>query len=146
MSNYPIWWDTTVTIYNQFIDTQTSVVTWRRHVFNQCFWKQSGQTVKLGEVTIQTGGVTCRIPEQENFLQPYDWTTLPNDKMDSYFTLAPDDIVVRGEVDDTIDEYTKGHRASDFLTKYANQCFRIKTVAVNTGVGRNNPHYLITGE
>ena len=39
---YPIWWDTTLTIYNQFKDPVTRVVTWYRTVVGGSFWKYTG--------------------------------------------------------------------------------------------------------
>ena len=39
MNVYPIWWDTTVTIYNKIQDPQTRVVSWQRTVIPNGFWK-----------------------------------------------------------------------------------------------------------
>ena len=34
---YPVWWETTITVYNKFIDEQTQLVHWYRNVVTDCF-------------------------------------------------------------------------------------------------------------
>ena len=38
MNDYPIWWNTTITIYNKYEDPQTHVITWFRKVVNGAFF------------------------------------------------------------------------------------------------------------
>ncbi len=147
MSNYPVWWDTTLTIYNKFTDSQTNVVRWYRTVVENCFWKYTGNKVKVNEVTIETDDTICRIPQNNRFLLRHDWESIPNDQMGNYFTLGLGDIIVAGEVDDEIDEYTKGHRSTDLITKYKalQGCMQVKEATVNVGMGRCLPHYYAKG-
>lgn len=148
MSNYPIWWDSVLTLYNKYEDPQTQVVTWFRTVLENCFWKASGSKVTMNDITLDTEGVICRIPKNELFLEKYEWIDLPNDEMEEYFTLAPGDIIIKGVVTDTIDEYTKGQRSSDLINKYKDLrgCIQIEDVALNIGIGRNNEHYYVRGK
>jgi len=148
MSNYPVWWDTSLTVYNKYEDPQTQIVTWFRTTLENCFWKASGSKVTVNDVTLDTEGVICRIPKNPLFLEKYEWVDLPNDEMSEYFTLAPSDIIVRGIVTDEIDEYTKGKRSSDLMNKYKDLrgCIQIDDVALNVGVGRNNEHYYVRGK
>lgn len=145
--HYPQWWNTTVTVYNRFQDKQTRVVTWFRHTIPQCFWKYTGNTVNIAETVLETKDIICRVPEQQNFLERYQWEALPNDEMKDYFTLSPEDIIVKGEVDDEINEYQAGHRSTDLLEKYkkAQGCMEISQVALNVSGGRNEPHYYVKG-
>ena len=145
--SYPQWWDTTLTIYNRYEDKMTQVVTWFRHTVNDCFWKYTGNTVTVGQTILATKDIICRVPEQEDFLERYQWEQLPNDEMQNYFTISPEDIIVKGEVDDEIDEYTKGHRSTDLLEKYKRLqgCMQVEQVAINVGGGRNEPHYYVKG-
>lgn len=148
MSDYPIWWDTTITIYNKYEDPQTHVITWYSHPLSGCFWKASGDIVNVGSVVLDSKSILCRIPKDEAFLEKFDWEQLPNDQMSNYFTLGIGDIIVKGEVSDVIDEYTSGHRSSDLLSKYkpSQRCFEIAEFANNTGIGRNNEHYFTRGK
>lgn len=148
MSNLnPIWWDTTLTIYNKYKDPQTQLIRWYRKSVTNCFWKNVGDKVNINQVVLETNNIICRIPEQENFREKYLWIAIPNDQMGNYFTLGPGDIIIKGEVSDIIDEYTAGHRASDLIAKYKDLqgCMEIQQVSINTGIGRNNPHYFVKG-
>lgn len=145
---YPIWWDTTLTIYNQFKDPVTRVVTWYRTVVGGSFWKYTGNKVTVGSVELQTNTTICRIPMNDKFLERYVWEALPNDQMSNFFTLSPGDIIVKGAVDEEIDETVSGHRSTDFIAKYKRLqgCIEIQSWANNTGVGRNDKHYYVVGE
>lgn len=145
---FPIWWDTTVTIYNKFTDNQTSVVRWYKHTATDCFWKLSGSELRVGETVLDSKAIVCRIPKDDRFLEKQEWITKPNDEMANYFTLAQGDIIVKGECDFVIDEYTKGHRSTDLLGKYREYqaCMEITEFSNNTGIGRNEEHYLARGK
>lgn len=145
---FPIWWENTITIYNKFVDAQTQIVTWYRHVVTDCFWQLSGTTVKIGDVTLDSKSILCRIPKDLTFLEKQDWIALPNDEKENYFTLAQGDIIVKGVCVEEIDEYTSNHRSTDLLGKYREYqaCMEITEFSNNTGLGRNNEHYLTRGK
>ena len=147
MNNYPSWWDTTITIYNRHEDSQTNLVRWLRHKVDGAFWKYSGNKVVVGNTVLETKDIICRIRKDGAFLEKQDWVALPNDKMGNYFTLSQGDIIVKGDVQDTIDEYTSGRRSSDLKKKYKNLqgCIEIQEWANNTGGGRGNEHYFVKG-
>ena len=145
---YPIWWDTTITIYNKYVDPQTQVISWFKHVVNDCFWKLEGATVKVGDTTLDSKAIICRIPKDELYHTKMDWLQLPNDQMDDYFTLGQGDIIVKGECEEVIDENTKGHRSTDLLSKYRiyQAVMEITEFTEDTGIGRNNEHYFVRGK
>ena len=147
VSNYPIWWDTALTIYNRFEDPQTQVVTWYRAIVTGCFWKYAGNKINLNNATLETNNIICRIPKDKRFLERQDWVQKPNDQMEDYFTLSVGDIIVKGEVEDVINEYASGRRSNDLIKKYKSLqgCMEIQQCTINTGVGRNNEHYYVTG-
>ena len=147
MNNYPVWWDTTITIFNKYQDPQTQVVTWHKHIVEKCFWKYVGDKVTINNTTLETNNIICRIPKQNDFLERHEWIAQPNDEMTNYFTLGPGDILVKGEVDDTINEYAKGQRSTDLLKKYKalQGCMTVEETAINTGKGRCNEHYFVKG-
>ena len=147
MSTYPVWWNETLTIYNRYEDAQTHVVTWFRHVVTNCFWKDAGVKVTVGNTVLETNDLICRIPEKAEFLPYFEWVAKPSDVKPNYFTLSYHDIIVRGAVDDVINEYSTGHHSSDLLNKYKalQGCMQINKFAINTGVGRGEPHYYVRG-
>lgn len=146
MANYPAWWDRTITLYNKYVDPQTQVITWHRTTLDNCFWKNASDKVTIGTVVLETTKVICRIPANDNFLEYYRWVELPNDEMGDYFTLNQGDIIVAGEIEDTINEYQKGSRASDFIEKYKSLgCMEVKEISINTYTTANEPHYYVRG-
>lgn len=147
MNNYPRWWNTTVTVFNKFTDSQTQVVTWYKTVIEGCFWKSTGNRVIVGNTVLDTKNIICRIRKDDRFKEKLDWEALTNDTMQNYFTLSPGDIIVKGSVSDTIDEYTAGKRSSDLLKKYrsANYCMEIQSASDNSGEGFGNQHYYVVG-
>lgn len=147
MSNYPQWWDTDITIYNRYEDPQTHVIRWFRTNVSGAFWKYVRDKVVIGETTLETDKTICRIREDARFKERYQWISLPNDQMNQFFTFGRQDIIVRGNIAEDIDEYTQGQRSTDFIDKYKAMqgCMEIESISINVGGGRNNPHYLIEG-
>ena len=147
MNNYPSWWNTTVTIYNRYEDPQTQLVTWYRHVVEGCFWKYTGNKVVVGNTLLETKDIICRLRKNDKFLDKVDWIKQPNDKMPNFFTLSQGDIIVKGEVDDEINEYASGKRSTDLKKKYKalRGCLEVQEWQDNTGGGRGNEHYYVKG-
>lgn len=145
---YPVWWEDTVTVYNKFTDTQTSVTIWYKTVVTDCFWKLVGSQVRVGDVVLDSKSIVCRIPKDDRFLEKQDWIAQPNDQKANYFTLAQGDIIVKGECDFIIDEYVKNHSSVDLLSKYREyqSCMEITEFTNDTGTGKNNEHYLTRGK
>ena len=147
MNNYPDWWNTTITLFNRYEDPLTQLVTWYKTVIEGCFWKNVHDKVKIGEVVLETDGIICRIRKDERFVDAETWLSLPSDTKANYFTLGPQDIVIQGDVDETINEYQSGYRSTDILAKYKKlqKCLEVEQFADNTGIGRGNEHYFIKG-
>ena len=83
----------------------------------------------------------------DNFLEKFQWVQIPNDHMNEYFTLGAGDLIVKGEVEDEINEYQVGSRSNDLLNKYKQLqgCMSIEETSINVGPGRCNEHYLVRG-
>lgn len=148
MSNYPVWWETTITLYNKYTDPITKVVSWFRHVLTGCFWDNTGTMFIAGDVKVLTNDVICRIPENTLYKPKDEWKALPNDKLGNFFTLGQGDILIRGSVSDIVSEETSGHRSNDLIAKYKDtqDCIVVKRYSDNTGAGRCMPHYYAVGE
>lgn len=147
MSNYPNWWDTSVTIFNKFQDPQTQIVRWYKSVLSNCFWKNVGNKVTVGQTVLETNNIICRIPKNELYRENYVWIQLPNDQKAEFFTLSPGDIIVKGVVQDDINEYVSGQRSSDFIERYKalQGCMEIEEVGDNSGIHLGIPHYHVRG-
>ena len=145
MSKYPEWWNTTITVFNKYEDPATRRITWYRTVLHNCFWKYTGNKIVVGETTLETNTILCRIPHSSAILEKYQW----NDMVDKshYFTLSAGDIIIKGNVTDALDEYVSGQRSSDLLTKYRKLqgCMTVERYADNTGEGRGSEHYYVRG-
>lgn len=154
MNNVPFaWWDKTITLYNKSVDSTTQRISWHRTVIENCFWKATNTLYTLGRygmttlgVQLETKAIICRIPKDDRFLEKREWQELA-DKSD-YFTFFNGDIIVLGEVDDEIDEYTPGKRSTDLVAKYKeyDACLEIETYINNVETGVNLDHYRIVGK
>lgn len=147
MNKYPAWWDSTITVYNKFTDPTTYAIRWYKTVVEGAFWKNTGNKITINDVVLETNDIICRIRKDSRFLPKGEWVNVPNDHMGDYFTLAKEDIIVRGAITDDIDEYTTGHHSNDLLNKYKElgECLIIQQVADNTGTGRGQEHYYVRG-
>lgn len=147
MNNYPVWWDTTITIFNKYEDPHTHVIKWYKTTVEKVFWKEVGNKVTINDTVLETNNIICRIPKNDAFLEKFMWLQLPNDQMENYFTLGKGDIIIKGAVSDVINEYSAGNRSNDIIAKYKELqgCMSIEKVANNTGAGRTEEHYLVQG-
>lgn len=144
---YPIWWENTITLYNRYQDPVTDLITWTPTVIHDCFVKRANNRIIIGGTSIETGDKLVRIRESEDYVTYSKWIELPNDIRAKKFTLHLGDLIIFYEVSDVIDEYSKGHRASDILAKYKdmNECMVISNYQENIGSGRVDPHYYVLG-
>lgn len=147
MNIYPEWWDTSVTVYNRQEDPQTNIISWYKHIIDGAFWKYVKDKVTIGETVLETNKIICRIRKDANYMDKEEWLKLPNDIKPNYFTLSQGDIIVKGSVEDEINEYQTGHRSTDIIAKYKKLqgCMEISLASNNTGAGRGQEHYLAEG-
>lgn len=154
MSNFPFaWWDKTLTIYNKSIDPTNQRVSWNRTVLKNCFWKYTSEIYIVGHsgltsrgVILETNEVICRIPQDKRYVSAKAWKSL-TDKSNK-FTLAYGDILVLGDVEDVIDDYTSGQRSTDIITKYKalDGCIQVESWVDNVQTGVGLGHYKVIGK
>ena len=146
MNHYPSWWDSTITLYNKYTDSDKKVK-WYKTVLEGCYYSHSLDKITVGKTTIASNVSVCRIRVNDSFIGKGDWIKLQDSERAEYFTLATGDIIVAGEIDFNIDEYTQGSRSSDMIKQYTEWpgCFTIESVSINTGGGRGNEHYHVRG-
>lgn len=147
MNNYPSWWNTTVTLFNKYEDPTTQLVSWYKTTIEGCFWSNINDRVKIGKTVLETDGVICRIRKDARYLDIEKWLALPTDLKNNYFTLGQQDIVIKCEVDDVINEYQAGSRSTDILAKYKRfqRCIEVEQFMDNTGGERGDEHYYVKG-
>lgn len=151
MSEFPFpWWDKTVTIYNKVVDPTTQRITWYKNTAENCFWKyvNNSYTIRGSMITLDTKDVICRIPKTDKFVDKKTWRELSDEERKNYFTLANGDIIILGEVEDVIDEYTAGQRSTDLVAKYKEDdaCIEIDTYVDNCQTGVGLYHYRVVGK
>ena len=156
MSNFPFpWWDKTITIYNKYIDPTTQRVSWYRNTVNNCFWKADNTMFSMGRYGVSTIGVVtenktilCRIPEDSRYVNKLAWDELSEGERSEHFTLANEDIIVLGEVEDDLNEYASGKRANDLVSKYKkiDSCLTIDNYVDNVRTGVELKHYKVVGK
>lgn len=137
-------WNKTVTLYNRCEDEQGQVC-WYRHKLDNCFYKATYGKANSGGVQSDTTNYIIRIPQQNNFLSPYDWLKLSDSLKGNYITLQGGDLIFLGSVDEDIDEYTQGRRSSDLIAKY-HALGSVLVKSVNINVDLPGAHYLVKGE
>ena len=147
MNNYPSWWDTTVTLFNKYEDPTTQLVSWYKTTIEGCFWSNLHDRVKIGKTILEADGIICRIRKDARYLDIEDWLILPSDLKSNYFTLRQQDILIKGDIADEINEYQSGSRSTEILAKYKQfqKCLEIAQFMDNTGGGRGNEHYYVKG-
>lgn len=154
MSNFPFaWWNKTITVYNRIIDTSTNRISWQKTTVTNCFWKCANNIYNMGRygmsslgIRVETKEVICRIPKDDRFVDKKTWRSL-TDKS-GHFTLANGDIVILGDVEDTIDEYATGKRSTDLIAKYKEEdaCLEVDTYVDNVQTGVGLEHYRVVGK
>ena len=154
MNKYPVWWSTTITLYNRHENKETGLITWYRTVIPNCFWKYIGNKIAFSNyysannsMVLETSDTICRIPINPAYLDNYEWDNVPNDQRGDYFTFKIGDIIANGDIEEEINEYLAGHRSTDFIAKYKERlgCIEITKFANFSGPGRVNEHYYIKG-
>lgn len=141
---YPPFWVHDVTVYNRY-KSEDGSLSWYSTQLSDCFMARTKATQMMGDEKQDVDVAICRIPETELYRSPDIWVQLGESGRASFFTLQPEDIIVRGHVSDVIDESTKGQRSSDLLERYSlSGAFRVGSSADNTGPFLGSPHYRAT--
>ena len=140
-----MFWNKTITLYNKYEDEQTGVIKWYRHRLERCFYKTTNNKVNVGNVRLQTDDNIIRIPAQNNYLPPFKWLQLSDDKKSEFMTLRGGDLIILGDIEEEIDEYTSEKRSSDLIAKYKSLgSVFINSVNINDFVP--GAHYFVRGE
>lgn len=128
----------TITLYNRYTDKSSgrSVIHFKRTVLKNCYF--GTETVKQinGNTLSQANNYICRIPQNDAYIDIYNGE-------EDRFTLKPGDIIVKGEVEEEIQD-VQGERVSDLLQKYNGTSFTVRAVSDNTLLA-DSRHYRASG-
>lgn len=128
----------TITLYHQHrhLDetTKRNVTEWVRMVLTDCYFGTQNVETLNGNTLSQASSYTVRIPKNDAYTEQYNGVG---------FSVAPGDIIVKGEVLDEISSIS-GVTASDVLNKYKPNSFTVRTFSDNTKIP-HAAHYKVTG-
>lgn len=101
--NYPKWWNDTITVYNKYLDNDR-IAKFQRKVITGCFYSTRLITnTQNGDILIPSNyGV--RVRENKDYVSYMEWT--PNEE--GKFTFNAGDIIIKGNVEDEIDDGVRG--------------------------------------
>lgn len=123
MSSYPKWWDTKCTLYHKTENSTTHVVTWTKTVYSNCFWHTITRRTLTDNTVVDVKRAVVRIPGTS-------------------FDISENDIIVKGEVSDVINEYVSGSRSTDLIKKYkaSKSCIVVSDFRLDNLTGFSRPH------
>lgn len=130
----------TITIYNSYKYTNASgkkITSWSRQVIPNCFRTTSQEVGVNGSILVGDAKTSVKIPMFWEYLEPYDWSNLPNDDADHYFTVDDGDLIILREVFDEVDELSV---IETIEAKYGSLAFRVGSVNHNYGTNYPLPH------
>lgn len=138
--SYPAWWNNDITLYNRY-EGKDGEVKWYKSIISGCFVKYSpSYKVSSGKGAVGSQNIV-RIRKSDKYMPPEEWTEAQYRELS--FTLNGGDVVIIGNVSDSIDGYEKGRRSSDILQKYSTRSFVVGSVSVNDF--GSLAHYMISG-
>lgn len=138
--SYPAWWNKDITLYNRY-EGKDGAVKWYKSIISGCFVKNIwSYKVSSGKGALGSQNIV-RIRKSDKYMPPEEWTEAQYRELS--FTLNGGDIVIIGNISDSIDEYEKGRRSSDILQKYNTRSFVVGSVSVNDF--GSLAHYMISG-
>ncbi|MCR4622673.1 MAG: hypothetical protein K5663_11390 [Clostridiales bacterium] len=125
MRTYPEYWNETVTLYTRSVGSD-GLATWTSTVYQGCFWQHRSALSTGDGRHLGVEKLICR------FRVPAP-------------AVKPGDIVIRGEINSGIDEYTEGQRSADLLKSHTGNGFTVTATHDNTGRTAMIPHLYAEG-
>jgi len=140
----------TITIYNrlQASDSPDRKEHWYRHVLNECFFTSRLTAVQGARADTmlhveQKNSYTVRIPGKKAYKKYVEWSILPEEQKNDFFTITDGDIIIKGECAEEISAEL-GQTATQLLRKYKPEAFAVTAFSDNTSHFVDK-HYRIGG-
>ena len=129
--------NSSMTIYNKYVDPITRLEKWQRHVINEVFWESSkGSSFAKG--INQNDNVTVYIPLNMNYMTYYVNPISFRDNPTGNWTIQTGDIIVKGTVTDSIT------KQSELEKKYA-EVYNVTKLTPNLFGSSNMHHFQVGG-
>lgn len=138
-TQYPRWWNTSLTVFNRVFNADTKATMWQKTVLQNCFYLQNSGLVQSGAEIRANDSYVVRIPASEAYIPQAEWETMQSGR-EGCFTLAPGDLIFKGEIPDEIESGS----GNSLLERYKPDCFKIQSVYDGTGYGVLG-HYMAEG-
>ena len=128
--------DKTITVYNSFIvkdEYGKNQLYWTSFVFkNNCIFKKTQQSKYSNMVGMDGDIFTAQAPNNDNYLDYFDWGKLQLDEINNYFTVQNGDIIVLGEIAIEIPLHSNPHiEIKKIYPNIGDRMFKAKTAQVN---------------
>ena len=123
----------TITVFNclKATDNPTKKDIWQKTILHDCFFKSVIGKVEEGKTARMSNVYTVRVPKSESYLPYNEWSKIPKDGRESFFTFRTDDIVVKGECLDNISGKSPD-TAAEVLKRNKPDAFVITAISDNT--------------
>lgn len=135
---YPRWWNEKITLYNKYNgldENGRTIIKWQKTILSNCFFQQVSKKELIGNSVVTQNINIVRIPFNKSFLPFADFI---DSTKETYFTLNPGDIVVKGII---LDEIEDAHSGNVLFEKYPNLLImEVKKVSINDAL--QNKHYM----
>lgn len=132
--------NTDATIYN-VVQAQNGSVRAFRHYLPAVHWYGRPAAQVDGSGTSRADAYSVRIPAPDGYVPPRVWRELSDEERLSYWTVQPDDLIVKGKADTEISD-EDGHRLEELPQLYDEVC-KVRFAHDNTGT--NAPHIYVGG-
>lgn len=138
-TQYPRWWNTSLTVFNRVFDPDTKATTWQKTILQNCFYLQNSGLSRSGAEIRANDSYVVRIPASDAYVPQSEWESMQSGR-EGRFTLAPGDLIFKGEIPDEIESGS----GNSLLEQYKPDCFKIQSVYDGTGYGVLG-HYMAEG-
>lgn len=121
-------WDFKVTIYNDIADNGVEARHFDRFVIDRC--SIQGGLVSRADGTIENivNATTVWTKNVEDYRTPREYTFIPTDLREQYYTVQVGDFVVFGEVEDVV---VDSRDFANLQKKYENNGFKVTSISYN---------------
>lgn len=129
-----------VTIYNDIPDDGVNPRRFDRFVIDKCLVYNRLTENADGTIQRVVNSQNVITKDTEHYKSPLEYSRLPNDLKDGFYTAQIDDFIVLTEVDDVV---TTGREFQELQKKYKDNGFSVTAVSVYLkGTNTNNIHMM----